>query len=203
MSTDYALLKKVTASALFDGTLEKFGVHEHVKPDETSKNSRCLTDGRNFLWVYIDDAGLVTCLSRYGANAPGKILNAIAQALDTDIVSEYEPQYWGFDTQEERDAAMKQMDKDYEEKFYVSVINYVRGQPNDILPGTIGARQADIAKKLVEEDPTLLAMENKNQLLRKIESIYQRDHAVIITLTQKDVALAKMLATHEDDLPSA
>jgi hypothetical protein len=37
MSTDYALLKKVTASALFDGSLEKFGVREHAKPDGTSK----------------------------------------------------------------------------------------------------------------------------------------------------------------------
>lgn len=90
MSTDYKLLKKVTASALFDGSLKKFGIHEYVKPDQTSKNSRCLTDGRNFLWVHIDDAGRVTCLSRYNANAPGKILNAIAQASDTDIVSEYE-----------------------------------------------------------------------------------------------------------------
>jgi hypothetical protein len=203
MSTDYAPFEKVTASALFDGSLEKFGVREHVKPDETSKNSRCLTDGRNFLWVYIDDAGLVTCLSRYGANAPGKILNAIAQAFDTDIFSEYEPQFWGFDTQEEWDAAMEQMGKESEEKFYVSVINYVRGQPNDILPGTIGACKADIAKKLVEEDPTLLAEEHKARFLDKMNSIYDRDHAVKITLTQEDIALATMLATHEDDLPSA
>lgn len=98
---------------------------------------------------------------------------------------------------------MKQMAKQHEEEFYVSLINYVRGQPNDIRPGSIGALKADIAKKLVEEDPTLLAVENKDQLLRKIEAIYQRDHAVTITLTQEDIALAKMLATHEDDLPSA
>jgi hypothetical protein len=91
MSTDYALLKKVTASALFDGSLEKFGVHEHIKPDETSKDRRSLTDGRNFLWVYIND---VSCLTRYfPKGAPGKILNAIAQALDTDIVSEHESQF--------------------------------------------------------------------------------------------------------------
>ena len=203
MSTDYSLFKKVTANALFDGRLEKFGVREHVKPDETTKDRRCLTDGRNYLWVYIDDAGFVSCLSRYGGNAPAKILNAIAEAFDTDIFSEYQPQFWGFDTQEERDAAMEQMAKESEEKFYVSVVNYVRGQLNDITPGTIGARQADIAKKLVEEDPTLLAAENKHQLLRKMKAIYDRDHAVKITLTQEDIALATMLATHEDDLPSA
>jgi hypothetical protein len=121
----------------------------------------------------------------------------------TRQVSEYEPQFWGFDTQKEWDAAMEQMGKESEEKFYVSVINYVRGQPNDILPGTIGACKADIAKKLVEEDPTLLAEEHKARFLDKMNSIYDRDHAVKITLTQEDIALATMLATHEDDLPSA
>jgi hypothetical protein len=203
MSTDYCLSERVAANTLSDGRLENFGVREHVKPEETTKNRRCLTDGRNYLWVYIDDAGLVSSISRYGGNAPGKILNAIAEAFDTDILSEYQPQYWGFDTQEEWDAAMKQMGKESEEEFYVSVINYVRGQPNGISPGTIGACQADIAKKLVEQDPTLLEPENKDTLLRTIKSIYDRDHAVTITLTPEDIALATMLATHEDDLPSA
>jgi hypothetical protein len=50
---------------------------------------------------------------------------------------------------------MEQMAKESEEKFYASVVNYVRGQPNDITPGTIGECKANIAKKLVEEDPTL------------------------------------------------
>jgi hypothetical protein len=203
MSTDYRLFEQVKANTLFDGRLENFGVREHVEPGETSQNSRCLTDGRNYLWVYIDDAGLVGCLSRYGGNAPGKILNAIAQALDTDIFSEDEPQFWGFDTQEEWDAAWEQIDNESEEEFYLSVINYVRGQPNDILPGTVGARKADIVKNLVKEDPTLLAAENKDQLLRRMETIYDRDYAVKITLAQEDIDLATTLATHEDDLPNA
>jgi hypothetical protein len=42
MSTYYSLFKKVTANALFDGRLEKFGVREHVMPDETTKERRCL-----------------------------------------------------------------------------------------------------------------------------------------------------------------
>ena len=33
------------------------------------------------------------------------ILGAIAEAFSTDIFSEYEPQYWGYDTQEEWEAA--------------------------------------------------------------------------------------------------
>jgi len=55
MSTDYRLLRKVPACDLFDGRLEELGVREHVKPGATTE--RLLTDGRNYLWVYIDDDG--------------------------------------------------------------------------------------------------------------------------------------------------
>src|SRR6516164_5670997 len=92
MSTDFVSLKKIAARDLFDGRLEEFGVLEHVKPDETTETKRCLTDGRNYLWVYINNEGFVACFSRYGGNAPGKILSAITDAFDTDIVSEYQPQ---------------------------------------------------------------------------------------------------------------
>src|SRR5271167_2402247 len=95
MSTDYRLLQRVRARDLFDGRLEEFGVREHVKPAKTIKKERCLTDGCNHLWVYMDDDDLVSRLSRYAPNGdPTEILDAIAVALDTDIVSEYQPQYW-------------------------------------------------------------------------------------------------------------
>ena len=202
MSTNFCPLSKIRADQLFDGRLEEFDVVEHIN-GETHATKRCLRDGNNYLWVHIGEDGFVTCFTRYAPNGcPSKTLNAVGEAFDTCIVSEYDPRFWGFDTQAEWDAATELMAKESEEKFYVSVTNYVRGQPNDILPGTIGALQADIAKKLVEEDPTLLAVENKDQLLRKI-SVYDRDRAVKITLTQEDIALVEMLATHEDDLPSA
>ena len=105
MSTFYITRPKVSASDLFDGRLEKFGVREHIEKDETTKTERCLTDGRNCLWVYINDAGLVGRLSRHGINVPGTIMNAIAEESKTDFFSEHEPQYWGFDTREEWAAA--------------------------------------------------------------------------------------------------
>ena len=102
MSTDYRTAKKISAQELFDGRLEASGVREHVEPDHTTSDWRCLTDGNNCMWVYVDDAGLVGSLTRYASGgAPGKILNAIAEEFDTDVMSEYEPQFWGFDTQEE------------------------------------------------------------------------------------------------------
>jgi hypothetical protein len=203
MSTDYRLLEKVPASDLFDGRLERFHVREHVKADETTETNRCLTDGRNYVWVYIDDDGFVSCITRYGANAPGKILNAVANVSDADIVSEYEPQYWGFDTQEEWDAAWEKMAKEDEERFHIEILKYLQGEPNDIRPGTIGMCKAGIAKKLVEKDPTLLLPINKDKLRNEIQSIYDRDHAVIVTLGPREMAFAQMIATHEDDLPRA
>jgi hypothetical protein len=36
--------------------------------------------------------------------APGGILKAISEVFDTEIYSEHEPQFWGFDTEEEWEA---------------------------------------------------------------------------------------------------
>ena len=203
MSTDYRLLKNVLACDLFDGRLEVFGVHEHLNA-ETTEQRRLLTDGRNYLWLYIDDAGFVSCLTRYMPNgAPSKILSAIAEAFDTGIVSEYEPQFWGFETQEEWDAWQLGIAKEHEEEFYRQILKYVQGNLNDIRPGTNGMIKAEIAKKLVEDDPTLLLPANEDKFRAAIESTYDCDHAVFVELRPQEVAAAKMMATHEDDLPRA
>jgi hypothetical protein len=202
MSTDYAPFNKIRARDLFDGRLDKFGVREQLSAD-TTETSKCLTDGRNYLWVYINDAGFVGSITRYGGNAPRKILNAIAQAFDTDIFSEYEPQYWGFDTQEEWDAWQEKLAKEGDEKFHAKLLKYLRGEPNDIQPGTVGMGWAEKAKELVGNDPALLLPENKDKLLNEARSIYDRDHAVTVTLSPEDIALVEMIATHEDDLPKA
>ena len=204
MSTDYRLLRQVPACDLFDGRLEEFGVREHVKPEATTEKSRLLTDGGNYLWVYMDDEGFVHLLTRYAPNGdPGNILNALANVFDTDIVSEHEPQYWGFDTQEEWDACMEKMSQKAEEEFHIELLKYLRGEPNDIRPGTIGMCQAEIARTLVEKDPSLLLSVNKDKLRNEIQSIYDREHAVTVTLSPQDMALVRMLSTHEDDLPRA
>ena len=173
-----------------------------LSQEETTEKSRLLTDGCNYLWAYIDDDGFVGCLTRYAPNgAPGKILNALANVFDTDIVSEYEPQFWGFNTQEEWDACMEKMSQKAEEEFHIELLKYLRGEPNDIRPGTIGMGQAEIARTLVEKDPSLLLSVNKDKFRNEIQSIYDGEHAPVVTLSPEHVALARMLATHEDDLP--
>lgn len=190
MSTDYKTLKDIRACGLFDGRLENFSVREHVKPGETTETNRCLSDGLNYLWVSIDDEGFVSGLTRYGFNVPNKILNAVAKVFDAEIVSEYEPQYWGFDTQEEWDASLGRMSREAEEKFHTELLKYLCREPNDIKPGTVGMCEAEIAKKLIAKDPTLLLPTNKDKLRNEIQSIRDRDRATIDIL--EDLAVFQM-----------
>jgi hypothetical protein len=62
---------------------------------------------------------------------------------------------------------------------------------------------AEIAKRLVEDDPELLLPSNKEKLRSEIDTVYDREHAVRIKLTPEQVAAAIMSVTHDDDLPSA
>jgi hypothetical protein len=202
MSIDFVPLKKIPFADLFDGRLEKFGIREEVVPDATTEDSRCLTDGRNYLWVE-ESGGLLVGMKRYAGNAPGKILGAIAEAFDVDIVSEYEPQYWGYETQAEWDAALDKQAREADDRFHAELLKYLRGEPHGIMPGTIGMIWAEIAKKLVAEDPVLLLPDNKERLLREMRVIYDRDHTIKVELSPEDLAMVRTLATHEDDLPSA
>src|SRR5215469_10317904 len=58
MGNEYRPNKDILASELFDGRLEKFGVHE-VREDG-SEGYRCLTDGQKRLGVEINKAGYVS-----------------------------------------------------------------------------------------------------------------------------------------------
>ena len=104
MSTDFRPLIPIRMADLFDGRLEGLGVHEHHRKAATP-NSKCLSDSRNFLWVYGNEEGLLDSFFRYGMNAPQHILHAIADEFCVDIVSDHEPQFWGYETQEQWDAA--------------------------------------------------------------------------------------------------
>ncbi len=202
MSTDYCTLKPVPFADVFDGRLARYYIHEHVVPDETSDGRRCLTDGRHYLWCYASDDGQLVRMTRYGVtNYPLRILEAVAQVFDVDIVSEYEPQYWGFDTQEEMDAAHEEMARLHRQEFYEDLLKYVRGEPNGIRAGTIGEIQADIAKDLIAQEPTLV--ENKEKLIEAVKHVYEERHVTKVTLSKEDITFVKMCTTLEEDLPQA
>jgi hypothetical protein len=203
MSPSYRPLKEISAHELFDERLEELGVREHAAVG-SNERSRCLTDGRNYLWVYIDEKGNISDLVRYAPNgAPGKIMNAIGQVFETSIASEYEAKYWGFDTEEEWEAFQEKLSKEARDEFYVDLMKFLRNEPHDIRPGTNGMIMADLAKTLVEKDPSLLNPENREKLLAEIDEVFLGEHAIQVKLTPEDIAVAEMRVTHEDDLPQA
>jgi len=107
MSISFRPLAAICMADLFDGRLQDVGVHEHhSKSEDAPANARCLTDGENFLWVYGDEIGLVSSFCRFFPNgSPHRILVAICDEFGVDIVSEFEPKFWGYETTEEWDAA--------------------------------------------------------------------------------------------------
>ena len=109
MSTHYRALKTIRMSDVFDGRLARFNVREH-QGDDTSPTHRCLTDGVNYLWVSCGEDGSMGCLTRHapGGN-PLPILECIAEAFSVDIASEYEPEFWGFDSQQEWEEYLDRM----------------------------------------------------------------------------------------------
>jgi hypothetical protein len=75
-----------------------------------SAQKRTLTDGQgNYLWVSINDDGSVAILTGYGRNDTDAILAAVAESFETEIFSEHEPQFWGFETNEELEGRMREL----------------------------------------------------------------------------------------------
>jgi hypothetical protein len=185
MSTDYRLEKRTRAADVLDGRLTALGIRENLNKN-TTEHQKCLSDGRNYVWLYINDGGFVGCLSRYGENDPSTILEAIATTFHTEIFSEHEPQFLGFTSQEEMDAAMEEMGKQADDRFYAELIRYLRGEPNDIHPHTVEFDKALIAKKLADADPEPLVPEMREKLIAAIEETYKSsDHAAKVELRRE------------------
>ena len=153
------------------------------------------------MWASIGEDGFVNTVTRNaGSGDPGTILSAIAEAFDTDIASEHQSQYWGFETQEEWDAAWEQMAREHREKFHLELMKYLRGEPNDIRQGTVGMIRAEIAKGLVEKDPSLLLPKNKDKLHIEINTV-ELNRAATFTLSRNPLTAADLSIAREDDLP--
>ena len=222
MSTMYVPLEKIRFCHLFDGRLEAFNVREFIPTEEEiggdedwrpTERQRVLTDGSYFMWAYADKDGFVDRIVRYGANAPASILNAITEVFSIAIVSERQPQFWGYDTQEEWDAANAGIAEQHEEEFYLDLLRYLRGEPHSIGPGTVGMVKAQIAHKLVGENPDLMLPAQRRQLMSAIEAIYSKDHEISITLSDAEMsdweietaleAAVRLALTRKDNLPQA
>ena len=163
MSTEYRPLSPIYIDDLLDGRMKNVRIHERAGL-EHGPLEKCLTDGRAFLWVHFDTEGQVTSFRSYLPNgSPRSILRVVAQAFDVEIVSELEPKFWGFETQAEWDASWEALAEQQEQEFSDEVMKFVRGEPNNIKPGTIGMTQAEIIKGVVAEFPDLFWLWTSDQ----------------------------------------
>jgi hypothetical protein len=163
MSTRYLPPKPMLIAELFDGRLEEFGVHEFIDPEATD-GMRFLTDGQVYMWVFGDDHGFVADIVGCSCCGTGEILEAVAAAFDTHLVPEDDPRY--------RDAQLAAWDEG--EKIFVrKILKYLRGEPHDIRPGTDDMLYAEIAKRLVEDDPSLLLPGRHAWLFAEMEATFQ------------------------------
>lgn len=182
MSTYYRSLQPILASELFDGRLLSFGIHEDVNED-TDHGQRCLTDGSNYFWAYVAENGEVAGFARFGLNDPSTIIDAISATFEVDIVDEHEPQYFGYESQEEWDEALEKEEREEEEQFQEDVLNYLHAKPNGLVPETLGMEMAEAIRRKVEETPSLLALENRADLRDLISAVHNIDQAYGVRLT--------------------
>ncbi|MCX7310243.1 MAG: hypothetical protein NTV56_00590 [Alphaproteobacteria bacterium] len=204
MSTNCRPLSKIPFVQLFDGRLEKYGVRERISADTTkNKNRRDLVGRDGVLAVYREEDGGCSFTRLCFTPVPWAVLDALDKEFKIEIVTEHQPQYWGFDTEEEWEAFNKKTSKEHEDEFYADLLNYLNGRPHKISRGTVGMQRAKIAKKIVKRDPELLQPKNRTALMQAVIAIYERDHAVIVRLTDQDIASVKMMAARTDDLPKA
>ncbi len=176
MSTDYRPLSAISFSELFGGALEPFHVRERIS-EGTTGDHRCLTDGDSCVWAFRAPDGSLEGLTRWYPNRAENIVRAIHDAFGVEVVSEHEPLFWGFATEEEWCAAMESWAAEHSDELYEQAIRDVCGEGHKPASGTIEMTLAEIAKALMADDPDLARPESKNRLLEATKSAYLRIHS--------------------------
>lgn len=194
MSTDYRFEKEIKFTDLFDGRLEHFGIHEKIIDGQTSSNYRLLTEGSNGLWVWGNE--VVGTITRCGLNNPANILNAITDTFDTRLISEFDPQFWGFETDDEWEYARDEYGKEGRGETYIEIMNFVSDKTNDIKPGTTCMAQANIAKSLIAGNPILASPDQESTLMELIDREYMENPSARIALNEDDIVLVKKSTAH-------
>jgi hypothetical protein len=81
-----------------------------------------------------------------------------------------------------------------DDHFYTAVCAYVRGKPNSVVPVTVGEEQAEIAKRLFQDNPAIL--DDKGRLLAEIATIHYRESG----MEANEAWWAEREKKHADDL---
>lgn len=200
MSTWLRPLKDIRFAEVLDGRLGRHGVREEVKAD-SKEGYRYLSGSDGVLVVAQSEDGTCTFYRRSFTPVPWAVLDALTAEFRTELVTDQDHRYWGCETKEEWDAACQKLASKHEDEFYDDIVHYLRSEPHNLSPGTIGMKQAEIAKTLVAQDPSLMMPENRGALLAAVEHIFQQREGTTVTLTQEDMAQAILMATRSGDLP--
>jgi hypothetical protein len=187
MSTDFITARKIAMSDLYDGRMEKYQVTEY-RSEKTTESARCLTDGDHFLWVYRSEDGTAAIFTRYGWNFPIHIHNAISAEFNTSMYADYDPQFWGYDSDASWKEANKKAAAQERDRFYDTILKFVAGEDVEEKPGTNGWTRLEIARTRVRADPELLLQDNRGRLLDLVDEIYEQHHVHRVTLTETDLA---------------
>jgi hypothetical protein len=82
----------------------------------------------------------------------------------------------------------------HDDNFYTALCAYLRGEANGIVPGTVGEEQAEIAKRLFQDNPAILG--DKDRLLAEIATIHYRESGI----EALEAYWLEMDTKHDDDL---
>jgi hypothetical protein len=155
MSTSFRLTKCISCRDLLGGRLERYGIREDTASTDTADGPRCLSGDQYCIWVYCNDDGSVASLKRYGLNAVGRILDAIRDEFEADIISEHQALKWGLAKRKEWKAWLDEVDEQWREEEYCKMQKYLRGEFDARFVDTNQEEVGQIAKKLIAIDPTL------------------------------------------------
>ena len=81
-----------------------------------------------------------------------------------------------------------------DDAFYTAVCAYLRGEPNGIMRGTVGEEQAEIARRLLQDNPAIL--DDKDRLLAEIATVHFRESG----MERAEARFAEMDKKHDDVL---
>ena len=200
MSTSFRPIPDIPFNQLFDGRLDKFGVREKAERDPTAR-IRSLVGSDGVLEAYKNDDGTSFFKRRSFTPFPWSVLDALTEEFEAELVSEHDHRFWRFATKQEETEIHEKLAKESEDKFYQDLIHHLRGEPNGLSAGTVGMRRAEIARILVANDESLLAPDSRQQILEAVDVIYDRDHALKLTLTSKDMAAVELMVARKNELP--
>jgi len=62
-----------------------------------------------------------------------------------------------------------------EQDFFNEVVKFVRGESHNIRSGTVGMDMAEIARKLIADNPDLLDESKRTDLMKVVNAIYDRE----------------------------